>query len=130
MRAIQIDFDAKTSERRFFRDLLWELHRRLPDSISLSITALASWCIYDTWISDLPIDDAVPMLFRLGPDGSEILRRLQSGEDFRIAMCQQSIGISTDEIIPLIPHNRRVYIFNPHPWSREAFKLIMEKIRR
>jgi len=38
----------------------------------LSITALASWCAGDPWITGLPIDEAVPMLFRLGPDTRNI----------------------------------------------------------
>ncbi|HTR81147.1 MAG TPA: hypothetical protein VMM58_05895, partial [Bacteroidota bacterium] len=97
VRGIQIDFDAKVSERPFYHDLLNRLHRELPDSISLTITALASWCLYDTWIDSLPLDDAVPMLFRLGPDRKEVLRQFQSGKGFTIAVCQQSVGISIDE---------------------------------
>ena len=63
---IQIDFDALKSERSFYRDVIVDLRRRLPDKVSLSITALASWCTYDDWLSDLPVDEAVPMLFRDG----------------------------------------------------------------
>lgn len=127
---IQIDFDATKSERQFYRGLLTELRRKLPDSFSLSITALASWCLYDTWIADLPVDDAVPMLFRLGPDRLQILERLESGRDFRIPVCRHSVGISTDEPLSAIPRNRRIYIFNPHPWSRESFESIMKEINR
>ena len=63
---IQIDFDALKSQRAFYRGLLRELRQKLPSSLKLSITALASWCVFDDWISDLPVDEAVPMLFRLG----------------------------------------------------------------
>ena len=66
--AIQIDFDAKVSERVFYRRLLDSLRMRLPESIPLSITALASFCIGDGWIKDLPVDEAVPMIFRMGED--------------------------------------------------------------
>ena len=88
VKGIQIDFDAKVSERPFYGELLNGLHQELPDSISLSITALASWCLYDTWIDGLPIDDAVPMLFRLGPDRKEVLRQFQSGTGFKMAVCK------------------------------------------
>src|SRR6267378_4393531 len=37
---IQIDFDATKSERAFYRDLIVDVRRRLPDDVSLSITAL------------------------------------------------------------------------------------------
>src|SRR5438874_13591022 len=43
--AIQIDFDAATSERDFYRSLLQDLRRQLPDKMPLSITALASFCV-------------------------------------------------------------------------------------
>ena len=41
---IQIDFDATQSERKFYRDVIVEVRRRLPGHVGLSITALASWC--------------------------------------------------------------------------------------
>ena len=129
VRGIQIDFDATKSERPFYHELLTALRRKLPDSISLSITALASWCLYDTWIADLPLDDAVPMLFRLGPDRLQILGRLKAGGDFSIPICRHSVGISTDEPVPAIPSNRRIYIFSPHPWSRESFESMMKEIK-
>lgn len=130
VRGIQTDFDATKSERPFYRGLLDRLRKKLPDSLSLSITALASWCLEDTWIRGLPIDDAVPMLFRLGPDRLKILRYLAKGGDFALPVCRHSVGISTDEPLPVIPAGRRIYIFNPHPWSRETFESIMKGIKR
>ncbi len=66
--AVQIDFDATASERPFYRGLLEDLRRELPVTVPISITALASWCLGDRWLDDLPIDEAVPMLFRMGLD--------------------------------------------------------------
>jgi len=66
IRAIQIDFDARQSEREWYAALLETLHHRLPPNVALTITALASWCLGDPWIKSLPIADAVPMLFRMG----------------------------------------------------------------
>src|SRR2546430_8843063 len=45
VRALQIDFDAASSEQEFYRALLLEVRRLMPHSMPLSITALASWCV-------------------------------------------------------------------------------------
>ena len=120
--AVQIDFDATMSERSFYRALLKEVRPRLP---SLSITALASWCAGDNWLSDLPIDEAVPMLFRMGVDE----KRFQSAPRFEPAICTNSAGVSTDETIAA-PAVDRLYIFNPNPWSRESLNNALEKFNR
>src|SRR5262249_45431105 len=52
--AIQIDFDAAKSERDFYTQLLGELRKRLPANTGLSMTALASFCIGDRWLDQLP----------------------------------------------------------------------------
>lgn len=123
--AVQIDFDAKVSERDFYRNLLRELRRQLPSSTSLSITALASWCEGDIWLSDLPIDEAVPMLFRMGLDRT----RFQSGRPFDAAICQSAAGVSTDEPITAPPVDR-LYIFNPKPWSRDSLNSALEAYKK
>ena len=66
--ALQVDFDATRSQRAFYRELLTDLRKKMPARLPLSITALASWCSYDDWLHGLPIDEAVPMLFRMEPD--------------------------------------------------------------
>ena len=118
--ALQIDFDAKQSERNFYRGLLTDLRRDWPAGVNLSITALASWCMSDTWIKDLPIDEAVPMLFRMGADNNQVRGYLKSGSDFSLDVCRYSIGISTDEVIDNLPSGRRVYIFNPRSWNQQS----------
>ena len=123
---IQIDFDATKSERAFYRDLIFDVRRRLPETVSLSITALASWCIDDDWLSDLPIDEAVPMLFRMAGDGKLIARRLDAGEDFISLPCRHSYGISTDEPRSGLSLARRLYVFNPDPWTEPAVRAILE----
>jgi hypothetical protein len=62
--AVQVDFDAATSERTFYGQLLQDLRSELPDNVALSMTALASFCVGDRWLKDLPVDEAVPMVFR------------------------------------------------------------------
>jgi hypothetical protein len=117
---IQIDFDARVSERGFYRAILTEVRRQLPPDKKLSITALASWCIYNDWIEDLPVDESVPMLFRMGTGAAEVACYLASDQDFRPARARFSIGISMDELPKKAPEGRRIYIFNPQPWTRES----------
>jgi hypothetical protein len=114
---IQVDFDAKRSERQFYRSLLIALRSQLPHTVSLSMTALASWCLADSWLADLPVEDAIPMLFRLGPDRLRVLQHLEAGKDFAFPLCRQSIGVSTDEPFPVIEHRKRIYVFNPRSWT-------------
>jgi hypothetical protein len=123
---IQIDFDATQSERKFYRDVIVEVRRRLPNTVSLSITALASWCTYDDWLADLPIDEAVPMLFRMAADGKQIANRLDAGEDFIAPLCRHSYGISTDEPHSNLSATRRLYVFNPDPWTESSVRAILE----
>ena len=118
VRGIQIDFDAAKSERDFYKALLQDLRKNLPPEKSLSITALVSWCMKDNWLEGLPVDEVVPMLFRMGPDTGSILRMLGSGKDFDSPICRNAIGISLDEpVAKFLPH-RKLYIFSPHPFRR------------
>ncbi|HKQ09215.1 MAG TPA: DUF3142 domain-containing protein [Blastocatellia bacterium] len=127
--AVQIDFDALTSERPFYRALLVDLRGQLPKAVRLSITALASWCYGDNWVADLPIDEAVPMLFRMGADRENIRMRLKAGDPFSVPLARHSLGISTDEPIDGLPAGRRVYVFNPRPWSAESVGQIIREVQ-
>lgn len=118
--AVQIDFDATLSERDFYRDLLRDVRGQLPDSTALSITALASWCMHDDWLTGLPIDEAVPMLFRMGVDRRQILMHLNAGGDFSASLCRASSGLSTDEPLAAFPAAARTYFFHPHSWTPAA----------
>jgi hypothetical protein len=122
---VQIDFDATLSEREFYRAVLTELRSSLSPSTKLSITALGSWCVGDNWLDDLPIDEAVPMLFRMGIDRNAILSNLAS-EGFESKKCQTSAGISTDEPITELPAVSRFYVFNPRPWSIDDIQKVTE----
>lgn len=110
--ALQIDFDAKVSQREFYRQLLTQLRTKIPATMPLSITALASFCLSDPWIKDLPIDEAIPMIFRMGADNNKVKNLLKNGIDFSIPLCQQSYGIATDEPLTMnFDKTRRIYIF-------------------
>jgi hypothetical protein len=128
--ALQIDFDATQSEREFYRALLMDVRRRMPEQMPLSITALASWCIFDNWLGGLPLDEAVPMIFQMGTDGHRINSYLETGADFRAPLCQCSVGVSTDEKPATLSSGRRVYYFNPQPWSEATVRQALERGRQ
>ena len=142
IRAIQIDFDAAASERALYARLLEEVRHNLPASLPLSITALASWCIGDPWLAQLPpgtIDEAVPMLFRMGADTANVASFLRSGSDFHVSTCQSSLGLSTDEPlsnallkgtlpdVPSVSHSKRVYIFAPRAWTQPDAEAVLKE---
>jgi hypothetical protein len=119
---LQIDFDATRSERAFYRALL----NALPKT-RLSITALASWCLDDRWMSDLPIEEAVPMLFRMGHDTHAVKNRLDA--PFPEPRCRGSAGISLDEPLPRIPTAARIWVFNPERWTEAEWQNALSRVR-
>ncbi len=117
--AFQVDFDARRSEREFYRELLDELRREMPADLPLSMTALASWCSWDDWIRDLPVDEAVPMFFRMEPDRRRTGAR--AGEyRVRERRCLGSVGVSTREPWPADEMaGKRIYLFPDGGWRRD-----------
>jgi len=129
--AIQIDFDSALSEREFYQALLQDLRAKLRDDIPLSMTALASFCIGDRWLNDLPVDEAVPMIFRMGADDKSIKNVLAAGNDFREPLCRRSYGIALDEPLDMqFEKSRRLYVFNNHAWSGKDIADFQERIQR
>lgn len=116
--AIQIDFDAAESERPFYKRLLSDVAGQLPPDVPLSMTALASWCVNKGWLSGLPVDEAVPMAFRMGADDRAIRGFLAAGKDLGEPLCRRSYGFSLDEHFPAkLQPNRRLYLFKNGPWN-------------
>lgn len=129
--AIQIDFDASLSERSFYREILTRLRRRMSPDKRLSMTALASWCAGDPWIGDLPLDEAVPMLFQMGPDSPAIERLLETGHGFPLPICRRYVGLSLDEtrFWPLA-RTRRAYLFKPATgWTEQSVSQAVQRWR-
>lgn len=120
--ALQIDFDATRSQRPFYRSLLEQVRARMPAGLPLSITALASWCSQDRWLGELPIDEAVPMMFRMEPYRGP-------AEDLRVRepLCAGAVGVSTTEPWPKGMSGRRVYVFSDNGWQRDS---PMDVVRR
>jgi hypothetical protein len=115
VRSLQIDFDARASERQFYRSILAGVAR--SGSKPVTITALASWCGRDRWLEAQPIAEAVPMYFRMGRDESKAM-------PVESPVCTGAIGLSMDEPWPGhrpagLRSDSRFYLFNPRPWTRE-----------
>ena len=94
----------------------------------ISITALASWCLGDRWLEDLPIDEAVPMLFRMGTDEEPVRAALARG-DFHDPRCRFSYGLATDEPLPALRPGRRLYLFHPNAWTEPAYTRFRHRLR-
>ncbi|MEP7354645.1 MAG: DUF3142 domain-containing protein [Acidobacteriota bacterium] len=123
VRGLQIDFDATLSQRAFYRELLTDIRRRVPPSMPISMTALTSWCESDSWIVGLPVVEAVPMLFRMGPGE-------RPARTFRPQLCQSSAGVSVDEVLREPPLAPRLYIFNPQPWTATSYQAALREVRK
>lgn len=126
-RDLQIDFDARLSERQLYRELLEALRARRGDR-RLSMTGLVSWCSED-WLDSLPVDEVVPMLFRLGPQSPEVRRSLERG-GFRSERCGTALGVSNDEPIPRLGKPTTLYLFHDVPWTGADFAADLERARR
>jgi len=119
VRGVQIDFDATVSDREAYRALIHEVRKRLGPATPLSITALASWCIGDDWLNGLPVDEAIPMLFRMGPVNAPF-RRMAISPASAAAACRGAVGTSVDEPLAVGGGRRRVYVFNARRWTRAS----------
>lgn len=130
---IQLDFDVTVSEREFYSRLLNELKAKLPPNISLTMTALASWCLSDNWIKDLPVDEAIPMAFDMGADNKTIRDFLASGEDWQEPKCRNSYGISVNEPLKInFKPNRKFYLFtsNPTGWKKSDLERLPDGVQQ
>jgi hypothetical protein len=120
LRALQIDFDATASQRVFYSGMLRTLRPQLPPGLPLSITALISWCGPHSWLHTLPLDEAVPMFFRMG--GPRAIAG-NSASQYQLVepLCRTSLGVATDEPWPsnvaTLNPSTRIYLFAPRPWQ-------------
>ena len=117
VKGVQIDFDAVSSERAFYRSVVTELKKQLPVKTPLTMTSLASWCTGDSWFNDFPVDEAVPMVFQMAADEEKIKIFLRNGNDWNEPLCRGSYGISIDDPLKVeLKPNRRIYYFSNNAW--------------
>ena len=126
----QIDFDATKSQLDFYKKLLIDVRHALPKKMKLSITSLLSWCTTkNAWFDNSPVDEVVPMFFRLGTDSNEYWSKIKNNKLELNPACKKSIGISTDENLPKkYLKNKTIYIFNNEYWSYENWSKIKASI--
>jgi hypothetical protein len=127
--ALQLDFDALRSQRVFYSNVLKQLRQEMPPRMPLSVTALASWCAYDRWLTGLPVDEAVPMLFRMGKE-QNLFKSPEQGPLVREPLCAGSLGLSADEPWPKELGSKRIYVFDPRPWTPESLARVLEQIEK
>ena len=129
---LQIDFDTKDSERTFYAEALKGLRSRMPVQAPLSITALASWCLDDHWLSEVGlagvVDEAVPMLFRMGAEDRAVRLRLGRGERLSEPLARGSCGLSADEPLLRLRGSHRTYVFHPGPWTEATWARITREL--
>ncbi|MBV1776528.1 hypothetical protein KSF73_12495 [Burkholderiaceae bacterium DAT-1] len=114
---VQLDFEVRRSQRAFLQSVVQAARASLPQQVALSMTALASWCEGDRWLSDVPADEIVPMAFRMASDDRLIRQRLVQNRQFSDPRCRLAMGIATDE--PPVPlQTGRIYYFSPVSWHR------------
>ena len=123
--ALQIDFDARRSERAWYRAVLNHVRAGMPVPMPLSITALASWCSGDRWMAGLPIDEAVPMFFRMEPG---VRGQSDPFVAIREPLCAGAIGVSTHEPWPDDVRSKRVYLFADGGWRRDDPQRVLKEL--
>ena len=129
---VQIDFDALQDERPFYKSLLKYLRRELPPDTKISITALASWLLADRWIERGSADEAVAMLFSIGPGKRDVLTRIQNQSLDSGAGVPIAIGISSSEretnklLFPTEIQSKagNLYLFSSRPWTEKRLSAI------
>ena len=128
VRRLQLDFEVRASERPILLAVLQGIRAGLPEGVELSMTALASWCETETWLDQAPVDEIVPMLFRMGTGGERLKAKLARGGDFAHPRCRQALAVSVDTPLVRAPAGRRVYLFNPGSWTAASFETTRRRI--
>ena len=126
IRGLQIDFDALASQRDFYAGVLRKVRQQLPATLPLSMTALTSWCGDRSWLSNLNIDEAVPMFFRMGGPAATRATAPRNTSGILEPLCAGSVGMATDEVWPNVHIGERVYVFRTGPWTAEDVAHINE----
>ena len=112
---LQLDFEAPSRQREAYVRLIAEVREALPADVRLSVTALAHWCAQGDWLDRLPVDEVVPMLYRLGPQAASWRHRFEQ-RDHRLARrcLGPALGFATNEPPParLLARVTRPYWFD------------------
>lgn len=142
---LQIDFDAKSNERVFYRQLLKRLKKSMPADTDLSMTALASWVTGDNWLAEDQwltgengVSEVVPMFFSMGQGETSSLNALKNCVSLDSPVRLKSIGLSIDEKSApsiLLSKNgfrnfHRVYFFSSRGWNKQNVEQALDYLSR
>lgn len=120
---VQLDMEAKPSQRVFYRALVRDVRAALPPRIALSVTALGWWCRSPAWLDGLAADEVVPMFFRMGKDSAALRKVVEHTPQSLHPSCRGgSAGFSPQEPFPAQVTGRysRTYWFDYHAWRGGA----------
>uniref|UniRef100_UPI004039A97A hypothetical protein n=1 Tax=Variovorax sp. BK018 TaxID=3450241 RepID=UPI004039A97A len=120
---LQLDFEAPARQRETYRALVVAIREALPAGTRLSVTALAHWCTQGDWLDKLPVDEIVPMLYRLGPHADEWRRRFTQRDPALARRCQgPALGFATNDppSQQLLSLATRPYWFDESSWSNPS----------
>jgi hypothetical protein len=117
---LQLDFEAPRRQRTAYRALVARIRAALPPRLKLSVTALAHWCTESDWLDRLPVDEVVPMLYRLGPNAAQWRQRWTRDAPGLAARCRgPALGFAANDPPPaaLLARTPRPYWFDESAWS-------------
>lgn len=120
---LQIDFEAPARQREAYLALIAEVRAALPAPVRLSVTALAHWCTQGDWLDRLPVDEVVPMLYRLGRHADVWRQRFASADPALAGRCRgPALGFATNDPPPLalLARTERPYWFDESAWSNPS----------
>jgi len=137
VKSLQIDFDAKESERGAYRQLLAVVRTKLPSDKALSMTALASWCLADRWIANAPVDEVVPMLFSMGAGRQDAFNFITSSRPGELSYFQKCVGLSINDQTSFdllaqrtVMEKSRIYFFSSRPWDPLLVQQARSEVRK
>ncbi|WP_343732491.1 hypothetical protein [Duganella sp.] len=117
---VQLDMEAKPSQRLFYRSLVRQLRSELSPQMKLSVTALAWWCRSPAWLDDLGADEVVPMFFRMGKDSARLRDIIVHSPATLHASCRDVAGFSPQEAFApqVTARYHKTYWFDRYAWKR------------
>ena len=120
---LQLDFEAPLRQREAYRALVARIRAALPAQVRLSVTALAHWCTQGDWLDRLPVDEVVPMLYRLGSHATDWQDRFTTGAPTLAHRCRgPALGFATNDppSPALLARAARPYWFDESVWSNPS----------
>lgn len=117
---VQLDLEARPSQRADYRELVRNIRSALPPELKLSVTALAWWCRSGLWLDGLAADEVVPMFFRMGRDNNALRGIVARQPAVLHPLCRDgSAGFSRQEAFSpeVAARYRRTYWFDATAWK-------------